>query len=257
MSKVFTTEITSDTLPSDNPLHQRLLKPYIEARQYVRGDLLEVGCGEGRGIAHLLPHVQSYVAIDKIAAVTEKLAAKYPNAHFVSGNIPPLPFAERSFDSVVTFQVIEHIERDAEFLKEIHRILRPGGILLLTTPNRRMTLTRNPWHIREYLAEELKEITSRWFSQVEVKGITGNDKVMAYYEDNGKSVQRITRWDVFKLQYRLPSYLLRIPYEMLNRMNRNRLQQQDNELVNSIHYDDYLITTDASNALDLFLIARK
>ena len=50
---VFTTEITSDKIPSDNPIHQRLLKAYLLGKSYVKGNLLELGCGEGRGIAEL------------------------------------------------------------------------------------------------------------------------------------------------------------------------------------------------------------
>ena len=73
-------------------------------------------------------------------------------------NIPPLNgLDDNSFDSIVSFQVIEHIQDDMLFLKEIHRVLKPGGIALLTTPNRRMSLSRNPWHIREYLSDELKK----------------------------------------------------------------------------------------------------
>jgi hypothetical protein len=63
---VYTTEITSDNISSDNPLHQRLLKPYVVMTEIVRGDLLEVGCGEGRGVELLSKLVDSYTAIDKI-----------------------------------------------------------------------------------------------------------------------------------------------------------------------------------------------
>jgi hypothetical protein len=50
MAAVYTTEIASDSVPSDNPIHQRLLKAYVLAQDKVQGSLLEVGCGEGRGI---------------------------------------------------------------------------------------------------------------------------------------------------------------------------------------------------------------
>lgn len=65
------------------------------------------------------------------------------------------------------------------------------------------------------------------------------------------------RWDVLDLQYRLPASWLRIPYEMLNRRNRNKLKDQADELVASITHHDYLLTDHAPEALDLFLIARK
>jgi SAM-dependent methyltransferase len=164
---------------------------------------------------------------------------------------------DNSFDTVVSFQVIEHIQNDRLFLQEIQRVLKPGGVALLTTPNRSLSLTRNPWHVREYLASELKAIASPVFSEVELKGITGNEKVMAYYEQNRKSVQRLTRWDVFNLQYKLPAWVLRIPYEWLNRLNRNNLQQADNRLVTSITHEDYLVTDRPEDALDLFLVVRK
>ena len=258
MGKIFTTEITSEQIPSDNPLHQRLLKAYVAAADWIKGDLLEVGCGEGRGIDSVLPKVDSYTAIDKIEAALVKLRARYPQARFESGNIPPLaPFADASFDCVITFQVIEHIENDRFFLEEIHRVLKPGGLLLLTTPNRPQSLTRNPWHVREYTAGELTGLASKIFKDARMKGIAGNEKVLEYHARNKRSVQRITRFDFLNLQYRLPASVLRVPYEIMNRWNRNKLQAAADSLVASIHHSDYLVTDNANEALDLFLIARK
>lgn len=258
MASVYTTEITSESIPSDNPIHQRLLRPYVLAPEYIMGDLLEVGCGEGRGIDCLLPVVTSYTAIDKIAPVINQLQQKYPQSKFLSGNIPPLSaFADNSFDSVVSFQVIEHIQNDKLFLKEIHRVLKPGGIALITTPNRPYSLSRNPWHIREYTAQELTDLAKNFFSKVTMMGITGNDKVMDYYQRNKKSVDRLMRWDVFNLQYKLPASVLKIPYEFMNRLNRDKLKGSDDQLVMSITQQDYLLTEDASHSLDLFLIVQK
>ncbi|HEX8038760.1 MAG TPA: class I SAM-dependent methyltransferase [Chryseosolibacter sp.] len=258
MSKIYTTEITSDEIRSDNPIHQRLFKAYVVAGPYIKGDVLEVGCGEGRGIDLLMSKARSFTAVDKIASALENLRSKYPGAKFLGMNIPPLSgLADNAYDLVVSFQVIEHIERDAPFLQEIHRVLRPGGIALLTTPNRRQSLTRNPWHVREFLPHELKLLADKFFSDTQMKGITGNQKVMAYYEENRKAVRRVTRWDIFDLQHRLPARLLRIPYEILNRWNRNNLQNGADALVSGIHHEDYVVTDDPTNALDLLLIAKK
>ena len=258
MASVYTTEITSESIPSDNPIHQRLLRPYVLAPRYVKGDLLEVGCGEGRGIDWLLPAVNSYTAIDKIASVIDMLQQKYPQSKFLSGNIPPLSaFDDNSFDSVVSFQVIEHIQNDRLFLKEIHRVLKPGGIALITTPNRPYSLSRNPWHIREYTAIELTNLAKTFFSHVTMNGIAGNAKVMEYYAQNKKSVDKLMRWDILNLQHKLPASILRIPYEFMNRINRNKLKGSDDELVMSITQEDYILTEDAPHSLDLFLIVQK
>jgi ubiquinone/menaquinone biosynthesis C-methylase UbiE len=258
MTKIYTTEITSGSLPSDNPIHQRLFKAYVAAMAYVHGDVLEIGCGEGRGVELLVQQAVTFTATDKIGPALEVLQKKFPKARFITMNFPPLTgLPDNSFDTVVTFQVIEHIQNDRLFLQEIHRVLKPGGVALLTTPNRSLSLTRNPWHVREYLASELQALALPVFSGVELKGITGNEKVMAYYEQNRRAVQRLTRWDVFNLQYKLPAWMLRIPYEWLNRLNRNNLQQTDNSLVTSITHEDYVVTDRPEDALDLFLVVRK
>lgn len=258
MAKIYTTEITSERILSDNPIHQRLFKAYVAADDYVWGDVLEVGCGEGRGVELLIKKASSFTAVDKIEEALQKLRAQFPSGKFIQMDLPPFHgLPDNSFDCVVSFQVIEHIQNDSFYLKEIHRVLKPGGIALITTPNRKMSLSRNPWHIREYLSSELASLASGIFSSVEMKGLTGNEKVMAYHEQNRKSVQRIMRWDIFNLQYRLPAWILRLPYEFLNRLNRNKLQQGDDALVSSIRHEDYRVTEDADNALDLFLIVRK
>jgi 2-polyprenyl-3-methyl-5-hydroxy-6-metoxy-1,4-benzoquinol methylase len=258
MAKVYTTEITSVEIPSDNPIHQRLFKAYVVAQEYVKGDVLEVGCGEGRGLELVIPRSKTFTAVDKIEPVINELQKKFPAATFKGMNIPPLGgLPDNSYDTVISFQVIEHIENDSLFLSEIKRVLKPGGLALLTTPNRKMSLSRNPWHVREYLASELESLARKYFSDVTMKGITGNEKVMAYYEKNKRSVERITRFDIFDLQYRLPASILRIPYELLNRWNRNKLQAGNNSLVTDIKHEDYIVVGKGDDALDLLLIVRK
>ncbi|MDL5050864.1 class I SAM-dependent methyltransferase [Oscillatoria amoena NRMC-F 0135] len=258
MPKIYTTEITSETLPSDNPIHQRLFKAYVAALDDVCGNVLEIGCGEGRGVELILQKADRFTAVDKIEEALAGLREKFPQAKFVAMNLPPLTgLPDNSFDCVISFQVIEHIKDDRLFLHEVNRVLKPGGVALITTPNRKLSLTRNPWHVREYLAYELKELAEGVFTHVELNGITGNEKVMAYYEQNRKAVERITRWDVLNLQHNLPAWMLRLPYELLNRLNRNNLQAANTSMVTSITHADYRVTDKADDALDLFLIARK
>jgi SAM-dependent methyltransferase len=254
----YTTEIASDKLISDNPIHQRLLKAYIAAKPLVEGDLLEVGCGEGRGVEVLLDEVDSYHGLDKIPEVIEQLKSRFPQVSFEQAVIPPFrTIASDKYDTVVSFQVIEHIQDDRLFLEEIYRVLKPGGKAIISTPNIRQTLSRNPWHIREYTGEQLKSLCEGIFDTVEAMGIGGNEKIWAYHEANRKSVNKITRFDIFNLQYRLPASLLRVPYEILNRMNRNKLHKQQGAAVEQISHGDYLLVDHPDKGLDLFFVLGK
>lgn len=254
---VYTTEITSDSIPSDNPLHQRLLKAYEVAAPMIKGNVLELGVGEGRGVGLLLPKAESFLGLDKIEEVLPALREKYPSAQFESSVFPPIKLHDDSFDTIVSFQVIEHVKKDDLFLSEIARILKPGGKALLSTPNIKMTLSRNPWHIREYTADELANKAGQYFQKVEMKGIAGNERVMEYHDRNRKSVHKIMKYDVLNLQYRLPAPLLRLPYDLLNRMNRNKLQGSADELVSSIGLEDYFLNEKSEQNLDLFCILTK
>ena len=158
---------------------------------------------------------------------------------------------------MISFQVIEHIRRDRELVREVKRVLRPGGRFIVTTPNARMSLTRNPWHVREYTPEELAALLAGEFASVEAMGVCGNRRVEAYYEKNREGVRRITRFDPLKLRYRLPRWMLRLPYDLMNRLNRRRLLAQNRDLTASIRMEDYRIGPVTDSCFDLFYIARK
>ena len=168
-----------------------------------------------------------------------------------------MQFEDESFDYVISFQVIERIKQDKEFVKEVSRVLKKGGKFIVSTPNAPMSLTRNPWHVREYRGEELRELLKSEFSEVEMLGVNGNQKIMEYYEANRKGVERITRFDILDLQHRLPRWILQIPYDILNRINRRRLLKSNQDLTTSITMDDYNIGELSAKSFDLYFIAQK
>ena len=90
-----------------------------------------------------------------------------------------------------------------------------------------------------------------------MKGISGNEKVMEYYYDNKKSVSKFKRIDILNLEKYLPNFLYKVPYEILNRMNRKKLESNNSSLVSSISTDDYILCKDSPENLDLFLILEK
>lgn len=254
MATINTAERVSAEL-SDNFVFQRSRLAYFAAAERIAGRVLEIGTGSGYGIKVIAPHAEQFVTVDKHAPAPELISL--PNVSFHQCTVPPLPFGAEQFDCVITFQVIEHIRRDAEFVGEIHRVLRPGGKLILTTPNAPMSLTRNPWHVREYTAGELKRLLQEQFRDVEVLGVTGNDRVMEYYEKNRRGVERITRFDPLDLQHRLPAWMLRLPYDLLNRLNRRRLLRENTSLTSSIRMEDYTIEPVGEQSFDLFCVATK
>jgi ubiquinone/menaquinone biosynthesis C-methylase UbiE len=254
-----TTEIASSEIVSDNPIHQRLFYPYLKVLETIQpGVVLEIGTGAGRGVEVLSKVASHYIGIDKNAPLLKELQAKYPKYEFLDMFIPPLTgIANNSVDSIVTFQVIEHIANDHAFLQEAHRVLKPGGKLYLTTPNKIMSLTRNPWHEREYLGQELKSLMLKYFATINAQGIHGNQKVNAYYEENKKSVQKITRFDILNLQYRLPRWMLQVPYDLANRLSRNMLLKSNNSLTTGIGTDDFYLSNDIDTCYDFYFIATK
>lgn len=255
---VQTAERISHTEASDNVIFQRSLFAYEEAARLTAGSILEIGAGMGYGIKYLLPTAFNYVAFDKYRSNAVAEASGEKNFRFIESLVPPLTgIDDHSIDFVVTFQVIEHIKNDKLFLSEINRVLKTGGKLILTTPNIRMSLTRNPWHVREYNKEQMHDLISANFSSVELLGVYGREKPMAYYEKNRESVKRITKFDIFRMQYWLPAFILQIPYDLMNRRNRKNLLKNAGSVTTDITTSDYYLKQADDGCFDFFVVATK
>lgn len=239
---------------SDNFVFQRSRLAYVEAARRVGGRVLEIGTGTGYGIEIIAPSAESFVTLDKFRS--SEVESLPRGVEFREATVPPLPFDDESFDCVVSFQVIEHIKRDRAFVDEVRRVLKRGGKFIVSTPNRPMSLTRNPWHVREYTAEEFSALLGD-FSAVEALGVKGNERVWRYYEKNRESVRRIMRFDILRMQWWLPRWILQLPYDVMNRLNRRRLHSANVELTESICLEDYYLDKVDNECFDLFYIATK
>lgn len=253
MAKVATAERVSREA-SDNFVFQRSVLAYHYAAEIISGDVLEIGTGTGYGVEILAPKCKRFITVDKFLDPSVPQVENVEQHQMV---VPPIGFESGSFDFVVSFQVIEHIKDDTQFVREVARVLRPGGKFIVSTPNAPMSLTRNPWHIREYTVEELQNLLSVSFSTITPAGVVGNQKIMEYYEKNRQGVERITRFDILDLQHRLPRQLLQIPYDILNRINRRRLLKKNTELTTSIEMTDYSVSSATDQSFDLLFVAEK
>jgi SAM-dependent methyltransferase len=76
---------------------------------------------------------------------------------------------DQSFDCVVSIEVLEHVEEDASFVRNVHRVLKPGGCFLMSTPNGDYVKNNNPDHKRHYTRQQLHSLLSSCFPQIEVE----------------------------------------------------------------------------------------
>ncbi len=142
---------------------------YWWAAQLAAGrDVLDAGSGSGYGTATLADAgPNSAVGVDlSDEAVAEATGAYGERCRFVVGDVHALPFDSSSFDLVTCFEVIEHVERQAEVLDELVRVLRPGGVLAISSPNRLVYPPGNPFHTHEFAPDELHELLRSRFANV-------------------------------------------------------------------------------------------
>ena len=125
--------------------------------------IIQAGAGEGYGADLIADVARRVIGLDYDESSVAHIRARYPRVEMLHGNLAALPLPDASVDVVVNFQVIEHLWDQGQFVAECLRVLRPGGVLLMSTPNR-ITFTPgsdvplNPFHTRELNAAELTEL---------------------------------------------------------------------------------------------------
>jgi len=141
-------------------------------RHLSEGTVLDVACGSGYGTALLRERGINAIGLDIDSTAVSATVREAP-ALLGSGTL--MPFRSHSFDAVVSFETIEHLEARDAFVDEIHRVIRPGGKLFLSTPNANYTRPvdgrpKNPHHVYEYTPAELHESIARRFASLEMLG---------------------------------------------------------------------------------------
>ena len=157
-------------------------------------DVLEAGCGEGYGADLIADVARSVTALDYDEHTVAHVRRRYPRVDVRHANLAALPLPDSSVDVVVDFQVIEHLWDQPQFVAECARVLRPSGLLLMSTPNR-ITFSPgrdtplNPFHTRELNAAELHELlTSGGFRVEGVDGVFHGPRLAALDAKYGGSI---------------------------------------------------------------------
>jgi SAM-dependent methyltransferase len=169
-----TGERTLPGIAEENYWFQRHVVAYEWAARRLRGlRVLDAGCGEGYGTAILASAASSVVGVDLDRTIVRHAATTYARPRFEAADLQALPYPDGSFEAIVSLQVIEHLPSPRDFLAEIARVLAPGGLAIVATPNR-LTFSpegiRNPFHTFEFSPEELRGVLGESFTVQEVLG---------------------------------------------------------------------------------------
>jgi len=153
------------------------LHRYAVAREWCRGkQVLDVACGEGYGSDLLAEVASSVVGVDLAFDAVRHATRRYGGARrsFVAGQCAAIPLRDQSIDVVVSFETIEHHDRHDEMMREIRRVLRPDGLLIISSPDRReyseVPGYTNPFHVRELSREEFEALLRAHFPHVALAG---------------------------------------------------------------------------------------
>lgn len=143
---------------------------YVFARGLVTGrKVLDAACGEGYGSALLATEALSVTGVDLSAEAIRHAQSRYVagNLEFVAGDCVQLPFEDAEFDTVVSFETLEHLEDHHGLMAEFRRVLKPEGFLLLSTPDKAVYTDQqqneNEFHLRELYRNEFEALCQNYY----------------------------------------------------------------------------------------------
>ena len=178
-------EAPDETFIGHRDILTRSKARYYFVAQHLSGAILDVGCGRGYGFGIMQSYGRLQVGIDVSYNFLHDAQMREPDRLLALASGDRLPFAEHSFDSIISFEVIEHIKDDVAFLRDLRRLARDNAFIAISTPNklissRNVDIPLNPFHVREYVAEEFYRLLRQEFSSVTVYGQHDNVRAVAW-----------------------------------------------------------------------------
>lgn len=132
--------------------------------------ILDIACGEGYGSEILSRKAKVVYGIDISKESIEHANKEYqrPNLIFKEGDVANIPLGENSVDIVVSFETIEHVDNQNQMIKEIKRILKPDGIIIISSPDRQyydsnLPNLKNEFHVHELYFDEFRDLIRKYF----------------------------------------------------------------------------------------------
>jgi SAM-dependent methyltransferase len=220
--------------------------------------VIDVGSGSGHGTVLLGNGFPNAVGIDR---VLPDRTNRRDGVQFMLGDLRALPLARASFDLVVSFQVIEHLEDPTFYVDALAGLLRPDGLAIVTTPNILTSDGVNPYHVHEYRADELARCLGRRFDEVEMHGICPSDRARRVFEDRSRRIRRIMRLDPLNLRDRLPRALVEWLFArfalLVRRSNTAADDSAGDDTAAVMDWHDFPVGPAADDCLDLLSLCRR
>jgi ubiquinone/menaquinone biosynthesis C-methylase UbiE len=182
---------------SDIPTFYEHIYRYAFACKLLTGlEILDIASGEGYGTHALSRVAKCVMGVDIDAETVEHARAKYGHEYAV-GSAEKIPIESARFDAAVSFETIEHIPKPEGFLKELSRILKPGGCLVISTPNKDVyhyDQEPNPFHLSELTLAEFTTILTPYFEIKEIYGQIYPDQTPLEQTLQPLGLKRMTHW---------------------------------------------------------------
>lgn len=153
-------------LYDEHIIRYQFVAPYVADKV-----ILDIASGSGYGVAFLADAGATHVIgidVDEQAVSEARTLYKNPAIEFRNGDATKLDLQDNSIDIITSFETIEHLSDPEKCLSELKRVLRPDGLVFISTPNRTLSQEKNPFHTKEFDRKEFASLLKGYFSEVKV-----------------------------------------------------------------------------------------
>lgn len=174
------------------------LHRYAIAMEYTAGKtILDIASGEGYGTSLMSQTAAFAYGVDIDADAIARARTKYvrPNLEFREGRADAIPLEDHSVDVLISFETLEHHDKHQEMMLEVRRVLKPGGLMLISTPDKKYYTDqrksfKNEFHVKELYKEEFRTLVSAHFAHSQMLSQTYINGI-SLIRDEAASAQKI------------------------------------------------------------------
>lgn len=226
----FDERLVIDSIKEGNIIYNEHLVRYQFASQFTKGKIvLDIACGSGYGSKMLAEAgAAKVIAMDVSEEAIESARKNFPhnNIEHRAGDALKIALGEKTVDAVVSFETIEHLKDADAYLQELARVVKDDGLVMISTPNRKVSQEKNPFHFKEFDKEEFEAILKKYFPYCLI--VSQYNALASFLKINGSEAGRVTATNdgepIFFLAVCSKSELPVLPIDNLASLNVKALE---------------------------------